>query len=213
MIANSRPRRLPEVLTEQELAALVRQPNRRAPTGCRNLALLLCMARCGLRVGEALALEHRDTQGGQLTIREGKGAKDRVVPLDPQTAQALDAWWEVRGRLGANGRRVFVTITHRTTGRARINGRELDTSTQPGQPLSACYTRQMVARYAQKAGIEKRVHPHTLRHTAATTWLRQGFNTREVQELLGHASLVTTQVYTHVFPEELRAKMQGLTPV
>ena len=86
----------------------------------------------------------------------------------------------------------------------------MSATTQAGRPVSPVYVRQMVRRYAERAAIEKRVTPHTLRHTAATTWLRQGFNLREVQKLLGHASPATTEVYTHVFDEDLQRKQEGL---
>ncbi len=79
--------------------------------------------------------------------------------------------------------------------------------------MSPVYVRQMVRRYGGRAGLEKDVHPHTLRHTAATTWLRQGFNLREVQKLLGHSSPATTEVYTHVFDEDLQRKQEGLEPL
>jgi integrase/recombinase XerD len=208
-----RPRKLPEVLTEEELAALVRQANRRSPTGTRNLAMLLCMGRCGLRVGEVVARHTKDVTDRTLHVWRGKGAKDRTVPLDPQTAQALDAWRAVRKKRGIRSRVLFTTITNRTAGQAVIAGRTVDARTRAGKALSPVYVRQMVRRYGQRARLEKAVHPHTLRHTAATTWLRQGFNLREVQKLLGHSSPATTEVYTHVFDEDLQRKQEGLAPL
>ena len=208
-----RPRKLPEVLTEEELAALVRQANRRSPTGTRNLAMLLCMGRCGLRVGEVVALQTKDVTDHTLHVWRGKGAKDRTVPLDPQTAQAVDAWRTVRKALGIRTRTLFTTITDRKEGEAVIAGRAVDATTRAGKPVSPVYVRQMVRRYGERAGLEKDVHPHTLRHTAATTWLRQGFNLREVQKLLGHSSPATTEVYTHVFDEDLQRKQEGLAPL
>jgi site-specific recombinase XerD len=208
-----RSKKLPEVLTEEELAALVRQANRRSPTGVRNLAMLLCMGRCGLRVGEVVALQTKDISDHTLHVWRGKGAKDRTVPLDPQTAQALEAWREVRKKRGIRTRALFTTITDRTEGTATIAGREVDARTRAGKRVSPVYVRQMVKRYGERAGLEKDVHPHTLRHTAATTWLRQGFNLREVQKLLGHSSPATTEVYTHVFDEDLQRKQEGLAPL
>jgi site-specific recombinase XerD len=89
----------------------------------------------------------------------------------------------------------------------------VDARTRAGKALSPVYVRQMVRRHGERAGLEKDVHPHTLGHTAATTWLRQGFNLREVQKLLGHSSPATTEVYTHVFDEDLQRKQEGLTPL
>lgn len=213
VVSGKRSKKLPEVLTEEELAALVRQANRRSPTGVRNLAMLFCMGRCGLRVGEVVALQTKDISDHTLHVWRGKGAKDRTVPLDPQTAQALDAWREVRKKRGIRTRALFTTITERAEGTATIAGREVDARTRAGKPVSSVYVRQMVKRYGERAGLEKDVHPHTLRHTAATTWLRQGFNLREVQKLLGHSSPATTEVYTHVFDEDLVRKQEGLVPL
>jgi len=209
----SMPKKLPEVLTEEELASLVRQANRRSPTGTRNLAMMLCMGRCGLRVGEVTGLQTKDVEKDSLHVWRGKGAKDRAVPLDPQTAQAIDAWRATRKKLGIRSHTLFTTITDREEGEATIGDRTLDARTEPGRPVSSVYVRQMVARYARRAGIEKRVSPHTLRHSGATTWLRQGFNLREVQKLLGHSSPATTEVYTHVFDEDLQRKQAALTPL
>ncbi len=207
---NGRGKRLPEVLTTEELAALVKQANRRSPTGARNLAMLLCMGRCGLRVGEVVALQTKDATADALHVWRGKGAKDRTVPLDTQTAQAIDAWREVRRRLGIRAHTLFTTITEREEGEACPRGVAVSAATTAGKPVASAYVRQMVTRYTQRTEIGKRVSPHTLRHTAATTWLRAGFNLREVQKLLGHSSPVTTEIYTHVFDEDLARKQSGL---
>ena len=214
MFRNGSRKRLPEVLTEEELGALIGQTSRRAPTGARNRAMLLVMGRCGLRVGEVVALQTKDVERDALHVWRGKGAKDRTVPLDPQTGDALDRWIDVRRDLGIRARVLFTTITERAGGAADLgDGRVLDPATRPGKALSDRYIRQVVARLAKGAGIEKQVHPHTLRHTAATAWLRAGFNLREVQTLLGHSSTVTTEVYTHVFDEDLQRKQAALPPL
>jgi integrase/recombinase XerC len=175
--------------------------------------MLLCMGRCGLRIGEVVALQTKDVTDHSLHVWRGKGAKDRTVPLDPQTEAAIDAWLGERRKLGVRSRVLFTTITDRTEGEARIAGRVLSAATEPGRPVSPVYLRQVIDRYATRAGIEKRVTPHTLRHTAATTWLRAGFNLREVQKLLGHASPATTEIYTHVFDEDLQRKQAALPPL
>ena len=212
--AGGRGRRLPEVLTEGELAALVRCANRGSPTGCRNLAMLLCMGRCGLRVGETLALRLQDVSADAIHVWQGKGGKDRTVPLDPQTAQAIEAWRGMRRGLSIRTHRLFVTITTRGAGEIEgLRSGPASAETEPGSPISQQYVRTMVARYARRAGLSKLVHPHTLRHTAATQWLRAGFDLRQVQQLLGHASPVTTQVYTHVFDEDLQRRQAALAPL
>jgi integrase/recombinase XerD len=209
-----RGKRLPEVLTEPELARLLRQANRRSPTGARNLAMLLCMGRCGLRVGEVTSLQLKDVTQDAIHVWRGKGAKDRVVPLDMQTGQAIEAWLAVRQRLEIRTRTLFTTITTREEGEATgLKCGPVSAATEPGKSVDPRYVRQMVARYATRAGLEKDVHPHTLRHTAATTWLRAGFNLREVQKLLGHSSPATTEIYTHVFDEDLQRKQKALLPL
>lgn len=203
-----RSKRLVEVLTPDELTALIRETSRRAPTGIRNRAMLLVMARCGLRVGEVIALQVKDVEDDLIRVWRGKGAKDRTVPIDPQTASAIDLWRQSRRTLGIRNRTLFCTIMQRdTTETADLgDGRTLNLSTRPGKPVAGAYLRDAIKRYARRAGIAKRVTPHTLRHTAATLWLREDFDIREVQELLGHASITSTQIYTHVFPETLIAK-------
>jgi site-specific recombinase XerD len=213
MERGGRAKKLPEVLTEEELATLVRQANRRSPTGTRNLAMLLCMGRCGLRVAEVVGLQVKDVTADAIHVWRGKGAKDRTVPLDPQTGQAIDAWKAVRKKLSIRSHTLFTTVTDRAEGEVSIGERVVQAGTEAGTPVSTVYVRQMVKRYVTRAGLQKDVHPHTLRHTAATTWLRAGFNLREVQKLLGHSSPATTEVYTHVFDEDLQRKQQTLAPL
>lgn len=202
-----RPKRLPVTLTDEEVTRLLAQVNPKSTTGLRNRAMLAAMLGAGLRVSELCALRGADVDLAEGTVRVnlGKGAKDRVVPVDGETLGWLRAWAERRAKLGLNGRQPFF---------CRIRARRL------GQPLEACgpiaprTVQILLRRLAQKTGIEgKRVSPHVLRHTYATRLLRNGFTIREVQELLGHASVATTQVYTHVDPQALKAKVQGQKPV
>ncbi len=118
--------------------------------------------------------------------------KDRVVPLAPETVDALRLWEVKREALDVNGyQRFFCSI------------RDL------GSPLTTGSVRGMMQLRAKKAGIERKCTPHVLRHTYATRLLDEGFNLREVQELLGHANVNTTEIYLHVNPSELRAKIQA----
>lgn len=192
-----RPRRLPVTLTDQEAEALVGAVNTKCPTGLRNRALLAVMLGAGLRVSEACGLRPADVdlQRGMVRVNRGKGAKDRVVPIDSETAGWLRAWAEKRAALGFNGRQAFFCGL-RTRGDA----------------LKPRYVQDLVSRLAERAGIQKRVSPHTLRHTYATTMLRRGMNLREVQQLLGHSHVMTTEIYTHVDPEDLREKIQANRP-
>ncbi|MDP2858074.1 MAG: tyrosine-type recombinase/integrase [Bacillota bacterium] len=185
-----RPLRLPEVLTDTEREALLAQPNPKCPTGLRNQCMLRLMVDAGLRVGEVLALQVRDLDwaAGKVMIRQGKGAKDRVVWINEDLLELLRQWRE-RRPAGSNGL-LFTTL----------QGGELD----------ARYIRELVKRLAKRAGIEKDVHPHLLRHTMATDLLRSTKNLRLVQKALGHSNITTTTIYAHIVDGELEEAMKGL---
>ena len=175
-----------EILTPDEAKALIAACSRRAPTGIRNAALIAVMYRCGLRVSEALALKAKDIdqEQGTVTVLRGKGGKRRVVALDDGAARYLDRWLDRRHHLGMNGHQtVFCTLT--------------------GDPLDPSYVRHLLKRLGAKAGIQKRVHPHQLRHTHAAELAREGVPVNVVQQQLGHSSLATTSVYlAHIAPAE-----------
>lgn len=186
---NNRRKKLPETLTIEEVNALLKQPNRKCPTGLRNYAAMLVMYRAGLRVSEVVNLQARDIdwQQGDLKVVDGKGGKDRVVPLELWVLDTLKQWKAAKPK---NSKGLFCTLK--------------------GEKLNDRYIREFVKRYGEKAGISKikGVHPHMLRHTFATELLGKGFNIREVQELLGHSDLSTTMIYTHVNPVEIRTKIR-----
>lgn len=181
-------RRLPSVLTPEEQAALLSAPNRSAPTGLRNYAMLSLFLNLGLRVSEAIDLkvEDIDWSGGKLTVVRGKGNRDRVLWLADEDRTTLKRW--IAGRPNPSG---FVF------------------STLKGDRMNDRYVRDFVKRYALKIGIKKDVHPHTLRHTFATDLLRNTGNIRLVQKALGHASLTTTMIYTHIVDEQLEEALKN----
>ena len=115
-----------------------------------------------------------------------------MVPVSADTLAHLQVWASKRGELGYNGRHIFFAGI-------RTGGKRLTTRA----------VHDMVTKLAERAGVEKRVSPHTLRHTYATRLLDSGLSIREVQELLGHSDVSTTMIYTHVNPEALRRKIQG----
>lgn len=196
-----RQQRLPTVLTETEEQALIEQVNPKSTTGLRNRAMLEVMLGAGLRVSEVVALMPRDVDlaAGTVRVNLGKGSKDRIVPVDQETVAWLQAWSEKRAALGHNARSpVFCAVRSTAPG-----------NNQVGQAITARTVQRLISRLAQRAGIDKQVTPHTLRHTYATRLLDRGFTIREVQELLGHSDVSTTMVYTHVNPAALRAKIQG----
>jgi site-specific recombinase XerD len=186
-----------EILTVAEVGRLMDACARRGPGGIRNRALIVLLWRGGLRSAEALALELRDVDrdAGTLTIRHGKGNRRRVVGLDPPAFAVLEQWLAVRSSLGVpRGAPVFCTITAGNRGR----------------PLSASYWRQAITKLGVKAGIEKRVHSHGLRHTHAVELMREGVPLLVISRQLGHSSLSITQRYVdHLEPGEVVATMQA----
>ncbi len=180
--------RLPKVLSRDEVARLLEQPRGTAPAALRDRALLETMYACGLRASEAIGLElsELDLEGGILRAR-GKGSKERIVPIGGKAIEALGAYLE-RARPQLVGlrpeRRVFLNLR--------------------GGGLSRQGLYKIVRRHARSAGLEKRMSPHTLRHTFATHLLTGGCDLRSLQEMLGHADIGTTQIYTHLTTERLR---------
>ena len=186
---NHRGRKIPEVLTDQERVALLYQPNPRAPTGLRNLCLLVLMSNLGLRASEALHLRTRDLDwtSGKLTVKNGKGGKDRVLWLNTDDLVLIQRWREKRP---VSADLLFTTLK--------------------GRRLSDRYLRAMVKRLGLKAGLSKDLHPHLLRHTFATDLYRATRNIRLVQKALGHADLSTTMIYTHIVDAELEGALRTL---
>lgn len=190
---NAVPKRIPVTLTEEEQQSLLAQPNPRYPTVERNRLLLLLMLDTGLRLAEATGLEwvHVDLATARLLVRQGKGAKDRILWLGDDLVNALCHWCR---RQMAVCRMVPAHVF----------------TTLKGQRLQHRYVQEMVRRYANRAGIGKRITPHVLRHTFATDLYRETCKIRLVQKALGHSDLSTTMIYTHVYDEELQQAMCDL---
>ena len=173
------PRRLPRALDVDQVASLLEQPGE-GPLGVRDRAILELLYSSGLRVSELTALDLADVdrRAGEARVL-GKGRKQRIVPIGRHALAALEAWLAVRGELAhADARALFV---------ARHGGRMTTRSVQ-----------QRLAAWARRHGIDARVHPHVLRHSFASHLLESSGDLRAVQELLGHADISTTQVYTHL---------------
>jgi len=185
-----------EILSAGEIRRLIAACGRGAG-GLRNRALIVVLWRGGLRCQEALDLELRDVDrdAGTLTIRHGKGNRRRVIGLDAPAFAVLEQWLACRAGLGVpRGSAVFCTITHPNIGR----------------PLSGSYWREAIKRLGARAGIEKRVHSHGLRHTLAVEMMREGIPLLVIQRQLGHSSLQITERYVnHLEPGELVAAMQA----
>ncbi len=186
--APRKSQRLPEVLTRGEVTRLLAVPRGTEPAALRDRALLEVLYACGLRASEAIGLEVGDVdlRAGVLRAR-GKGAKERMVPVGREAVGALGAYLE-RGRpalVGAHDERhVFVN--------------------RRGGGLTRQGLYKVVQRHARAAGLAERMSPHTLRHTFATHLLAGGCDLRSLQEMLGHADIATTQIYTHLSAERLK---------
>jgi len=185
-----RGRRLPDVLTSREMEALLEAPRVEHPLAWRDRALVELGYGAGLRVSELCSLEVGDLLLGEGLVRvTGKGNKQRLVPIGRKLVGVLSVYLETtRARLDRGN--------PRSRGRLLLNAR--------GGPLSRVGAWGIVRRLVRLAGIRKRVTPHTLRHSFATHLLEGGADLRAVQEMLGHADLSTTQIYTHVDREYLR---------
>jgi integrase/recombinase XerD len=182
------PERLPKVLSRDEIHRLLAQPRGSSPSALRDRALLETMYACGLRASEAIALEvsNVDLEAGILRTH-GKGSKERIVPIGSKAIEALQAYLALaRPRL----------VGPREETRLFVNLR--------GAGLSRQGLYKIVQRHARRAGLEHRMSPHTLRHTFATHLLAGGCDLRSLQEMLGHADIGTTQIYTHLSTERLR---------
>lgn len=167
-----------EVLTQEEVRRLIRACSGCAPTGVRNRALIAVLYRAGLRVSEGLDLRPKDVdrEAGVVRVLHGKGDKARTVGMDPEAFALLERWLDRRAALGINGHAtVFCTLK--------------------GGRLSSSYVRQLLPRLARKAGVEKRVHAHGLRHTMAAELRREGVDIEIIRRQLGHTSLATTARY------------------
>jgi len=183
-----RSRKLPQVLTRGEVAKLLSQPSGTEPAALRDRALLELMYACGLRASEAIGLELLDVDIEEGVLRaRGKGSKERVVPIGQAALRALRIYLE-RGRpglvKGAPEPHLFVNFR--------------------GGRLTRQGLYKIVRRHALTAGLADRMSPHTLRHTFATHLLSGGCDLRSVQEMLGHADVSTTQLYTHLSSERLK---------
>jgi integrase/recombinase XerC len=181
-------KRLPDFLTLEETVRLLEAPDLATPQGQRDRALMELLYASGLRVSElvSLDLEQINLNTGEIRVW-GKGAKERVVLMGKPAAMVLSVY------LGQ--------------GRPQLLGEEKSRSllvNRDGGRLTERSIQRTLTKYSRIAGIRKRVHPHMLRHTFATHLLDGGADLRVVQELLGHANLVSTQIYTHVTKSQAR---------
>lgn len=190
-------RSLPHFLSTDELARLLEAPPANEPLGLRDRAILETLYSAGLRVSELVGLNEGDLDfaAAILTVR-GKGRKERLAPLGSYALKALKRWLAVR----------------------KLSPREPQGAAAPvflnkhGRRLSTRSVGRLLEKYLKLTGLDQRTTPHTLRHSFATHLLDRGADIRSVQELLGHRSLTTTQIYTHVSTASLRAAYEKAHP-
>ncbi|MBN1269100.1 MAG: site-specific tyrosine recombinase XerD [Kiritimatiellae bacterium] len=178
---------LPETLSYKEVERLLAAPDLRKRNGLRDKAILETLYGAGLRVSELADLTVDDVHFDEGYLRcIGKGRKERVVPLGGSARTCLKQYLEeVRPALADSSRALFLTRLQRPFGRKGLW--------------------KLIKKYARLAGIAKNVTPHTLRHSFASHLLANGAPLRVIQEMLGHADIATTQIYTHVDPSRLKA--------
>ena len=181
-------RRLPKALTIDQVERLLAAPSPEEPLGIRDRALLELLYATGARVSEVMQLDVDDLAHGEVVRVRGKGAKERIVPVGSYARAAVDAYLaRARPELSRRGR---------SSPRLFLGAR--------GAPLSRQGAWLVIQTAADRAGLTAHVSPHTFRHSFATHLLQGGADVRVVQELLGHASVATTQIYTHVTADALR---------
>lgn len=176
------PRRLPKALDVDEMSRLLKAPDVRDKFGLRDRAMLETLYATGLRVSELINIKMDDLNLKMGFLRcVGKGDKERIVPIGEIAIECIGAYVErVRGELSNGERSEYLFLTKR------------------GAPMSRVMFWKIIKKYALEAGITRELTPHTLRHSFAVHLLERGADLRSLQEMLGHASIGTTQIYTHV---------------
>ena len=189
-------RTLPEVLTSDEVARLLAAPSLDEPLAFRDRAMLELAYGAGLRVSEWIGLGVRDVLVEEALVRVfGKGSRERLVPIGRSAIGAVAIYVrELRPRLEQGGGQGILFLNAR------------------GEPLTRMGAWKILRKYVEQAGITKHVSPHSLRHSFATHLLEGGADLRAVQEMLGHADISTTQIYTHVDREYLRSVHRQFHP-
>ena len=190
------PQHLPEVLSTAEVDMLERAIDVSKWEGHRNRAIIEVLFSCGLRVSELTHLKLSNLYREEQFVRVmGKGSKERLVPISPKALQELDYWFADRNQMKIKeGEEDYVFLNRR------------------GAHLTRTMILIMIKNYARDAGIKKTISPHTLRHSFATALLEGGANLRSIQAMLGHESIGTTEIYTHIDTTTLREEILNHHP-
>lgn len=185
------PNHLPEVLSTAEVDLLEQAIDLSKWEGHRNRAIIEVLFSCGLRVSELINLKLSNLYVDEQFIRVmGKGSKERLVPISPRALEELNYWFSMRNEMSIKpGEEDYVFLNRR------------------GHHLTRTMILIMIKRYAVEAGIKKTISPHTLRHSFATSLLEGGADLRAIQAMLGHESIGTTEIYTHIDTSTLRQEI------
>ena len=188
-----RDKHLPKFLDEKEIVILLESPDRESEAGLRDRSILETLYSTGIRVSELVGLnmDHIDHIGGVIKVF-GKGKKERIVPIGERALQAIRDYLKARRPVAKDSKALFFN---------KNGGRLTDRS-----------IRRIVNKYITKASIQQKISPHTLRQSFATHMLDHGADLRSVQELLGHANLSSTQIYTHITTERLKSAYSKAHP-
>ena len=184
---------IPEVLSCTEMVSLLEAPDKDTLIGSRDKAILEVLYACGLRVSELCSLKIYDVDDVYVRVL-GKGMKERVIPIGEAAIQAIDHY-----------------LHHYRSQYDSEKLQELFVSTR-GKPLDRIQVWKMVKGYAKKVGIVKNISPHTFRHSFATHLLDNGADLRVIQEMLGHASISSTDRYTHISKSHLQQSFEAYHP-
>lgn len=187
---------LPEVLTVEEIDKIIATVDMSKNEGQRNRAILETLYSCGLRVSELCNLKLSDLYLDEGFIKvEGKGSKQRLVPISQRAISEINGWLE-----------------NRIDGKIKQGYEDYVFLARWGKNISRIMVFHLIKELAEKAGIKKTISPHTFRHSFATHLLEGGANLRAIQAMLGHESIATTEIYTHIDRSMLRAEIIGHHP-
>jgi len=201
-VAPKREVKVPAHLTVDEMAQLLETPDANAPLGQRDRAILELFYASGIRLSELVALDLEDVDlSGRMVRVMGKGRKERIVPFNQKAAASVRVWLKARVALMQDGSR-----------RRALKADDALFVNARGGRLTGRSIQRLVARYVRSCSTRFGISPHALRHSFATHLLQAGADLRAIQELLGHASLSTTQVYTGVDAERLLAAYRSAHP-
>ncbi len=192
--APKQQRHLPSVLSIEQIDGLIDSIDSSTPKGVRDRAIIELLYSCGLRVSEAITLRMSDIYFTEGVLRvTGKGSKERLVPLSEVVQRRIEEYLKLRDSKGSNEEVLF------------LNNR--------GRALTRVMLFTMIRRYAEGCGITQKISPHTFRHSFATHLLEGGASIREVQQMLGHENITTTEIYTHLESGHLLDVVERCLPI